>query len=88
MDAMPQAILHNKQNGLSLSVQSNQEILHVYIGGETDILGKDTQKYHQHSGICFETQGYPDAPNHPNFPSIELRKGEQYRNETIFSFQV
>ena len=87
-DTIPQAILHNKQNGLSLSVQSNQEILHVYIGGETDILGKDTQKYHQHSGICFETQGYPDAPNHPNFPSIELRKGEQYRNETIFSFQV
>jgi aldose 1-epimerase len=87
-DTIPQAILHNKQNGLSLSVQTNQEILHVYIGGETDIHGKDAHKYHQHSGICFETQGYPDAPNHPDFPSIELRKGEQYRNETIFSFQV
>ncbi len=82
-----QATLRNTLNGLSLTVQTNQEILHVYIGGQTDIPGKDDQIYHQRSGICFETQGYPDAPNHPNFPSIELRKGELYHNETIFTFQ-
>ncbi len=87
-DSLHQATLHNKLNGLSLSVQTNQEILHIYVGGETDILGKDGQKYHQRSGICFETQGYPDAPNHMNFPSIALRKGERYHSETIFAFRT
>ena len=86
-DSKHQATLHNTLNGLSLSLQTNQEILHVYIGGQTDIPGKEDQIYQQRSGICFETQGYPDAPNHPNFPSIELRKGELYHNETIFTFQ-
>ena len=86
-DSPHQATLHNKLNGLSLSVQTNQEILHVYIGGQTDIPGKDDQIYHQRSGICFESQGYPDAPNHPNFPSIELRKGEVYHSKTMFTFQ-
>jgi len=86
-DSSHQASLHNILNGLRLSVQTNQDILHVYIGGETDIYGKNAKKYHQRSGICFETQGYPDAPNHSNFPSIVLRKGELYHNETIFTFQ-
>jgi aldose 1-epimerase len=86
-DSLQQAKMYNKLNGLSLSVQSNQEILHVYIGGETEISGKGAQKHHRRSGICFETQGYPDAPNHPDFPNIELRKGELYHNETIFTFQ-
>ena len=86
-DSLQQAKMYNKLNGLSLSVQSNQEILHVYIGGQIDIPGKDDQIYHRRSGICFETQGYPDAPNHPDFPNIELRKGELYHNETIFTFQ-
>jgi aldose 1-epimerase len=87
-DSLQQATMYNELNGLGLSVQTNQDILHVYIGGETDIYGKNAKKYHQRSGICFETQGYPDAPNQPNFPSIALRKGEQYHSETIFTFQA
>ncbi len=37
-------------------------------------------------GICFETQNYPDAPNHSNFPSSVLRPGEVYKNKSSFSF--
>ncbi|MEB8344610.1 galactose mutarotase [Flavobacteriaceae bacterium KMM 6898] len=36
--------------------------------------------------ICFETQNFPDAPNHSNFPSSILRQGEIYRNESTFAF--
>jgi aldose 1-epimerase len=36
--------------------------------------------------ICFETQNYPDAPNHSIFPSSVLRPGEIYRNESTFAF--
>ncbi len=40
------------------------------------------------SGLCLETQGYPDAPNQPEFPSVELRAGDVLRSTTIFSFSV
>lgn len=72
---------------LTLKIQTNQPILHIYVGGQTDIPGKDGIHYHSRSGICFEAQGYPDAPNQPNFPSIALKKGQVHRNETIFEFQ-
>ncbi|MEJ1223422.1 aldose epimerase family protein [Sediminicola sp. 1XM1-17] len=38
--------------------------------------------------ICFETQNYPDAPNHSHFPTSVLRPGELYRNESSFSFET
>ena len=31
------------------------------------------------SGLCLETQHYPDSPHHPNFPSTVLPAGEEYR---------
>ncbi|WP_340199205.1 aldose epimerase family protein [Ascidiimonas sp. W6] len=36
--------------------------------------------------ICFETQNYPDAPNHSNFPSSILKAGENYINKSVFQF--
>lgn len=38
--------------------------------------------------ICFETQNYPDAPNHKNFPSALLKANELYLNHSVFSFAV
>jgi aldose 1-epimerase len=38
--------------------------------------------YRQSDAFAFEPQGFPDAPNHPEFPSVILRPGETYR-ETI-----
>ena len=38
--------------------------------------------------ICFETQNYPDAPNHKKFPSALLKANELYVNHTVFSFTV
>ncbi|WP_445381692.1 aldose epimerase family protein [Robiginitalea sp. IMCC43444] len=40
------------------------------------------------AGICFETQNYPDAPNHPNFPSAILLPGNTYLNESLFTFDL
>ena len=74
-------------SSLTLKVQTNQPIIHIYIGGHTDIPGKEGKNYHSRSGICFEAQGYPDATNNPNFPSIVLKKGKEYRSETFFEFQ-
>ncbi len=40
------------------------------------------------SAFCLETQHFPDAVNHPDFPSVILRPGTEYRSRTIFTFGV
>lgn len=42
--------------------------------------------YVQHAGLCLETQGFPDAINQPNFPSVVLRPGEEYRHVLVYRF--
>lgn len=39
-------------------------------------------------GFCLETQTYPDAPNHPEFPTSELKKGETFRSVTEYRFST
>jgi aldose 1-epimerase len=84
------ASLYSHKNNLMMEVYTNQPAIHVYIGGNCfdKITGKNCAKYHNFSGICFETQNYPDAPNHINFPSSILRKGEKYFNKTKFKFNT
>ena len=38
--------------------------------------------------FCLETQHFPDSPNHPNFPSTELRPGQKFNSTTIYVFGV
>jgi len=40
------------------------------------------------NGICLEPQFWPDAVNQPSFPSIVLRPGDRYRQETILDFST
>ena len=44
--------------------------------------------YHKQEGFCLETQHFPDSPNQPEFPSTELKPGENYHHQTIFRFGV
>jgi aldose 1-epimerase len=83
------ASLFNKKNNLRMSVYTNQPGVHIYVGGNcfNTIKGKENADYHSLSGICFETQNFPDAPNHDHFPSSVLRKGEIYFHKTIYKFQ-
>lgn len=45
-------------------------------------------KYDQRFGLCLETQHFPDSPNQPNFPSVELAPGETYSTQTAYKFSV
>jgi len=51
-------------------------------------VGKGGAKYEQYSGLCLETQKYPDAPNKANFPSPVLRPGEKYHHTTWYKFST
>ena len=83
-----QATLTHPTNGWKMLVKSNQPAAHLFIGCglPENLKGKEGVSYHSTSGICFEMQNFPDAPNHDHFPSSVLRKDEVYENNTIFHF--
>ena len=85
----PAASLYSAKTGLKMTVYTNQPSVHIYVGGNCfgSIHGKESVSYHTTSGICFETQNFPDAPNHGHFPDSVLRKGEQYSHKTRFAFE-
>ena len=83
------ASLFSKKNKLKMSVFTNQPAVHIYVGGNcfNQIKGKGNVSYHPLSGICFEAQNFPDAPNHEHFPNSVLKKGELYHHNTTFKFE-
>lgn len=56
-----------------------------FAGAET---GSEGVAYQRHAGFAFETQHLADSPNHPHFPSTELRPGRPMRSMTSFRFSV
>lgn len=86
----PKATLISRKNNLKMSVYTNQPAIHVYVGGNcfNTIKGKENANYHNTSGICFETQNFPDAPNHKHFPNSILKKGTVYNHKTTFAFEL
>jgi aldose 1-epimerase len=39
-----------------------------------------------HQGLALEAQNYPDAPNHPDFPSARLDPGQRYHQHIAWRF--
>ncbi|KAJ6387347.1 hypothetical protein OIU78_017130 [Salix suchowensis] len=56
-----------------------------YVNG---IAGKGGAIYGKHSGLCLETQGFPNAINQPNFPSVVIQPGEKYEHTMLFEFSI
>lgn len=52
------------------------------------VVGKGGRVYRQGDGLCLEPQVFPDAPNHPEFPSARLDPGQAYRNAMSLRFSV
>jgi len=75
-------------SGRVLEVLTTEPGIQFYSGNFLDgtVHGKDGQLYGHRTGLCLETQHFPDSPNHPNFPSTELKPGQAYRSTTVFRF--
>ena len=71
-------------SGLKLVLRSDAPALQVYTGEHFDgsFPGTSGVPYLRREGVALEPQGFPDAPNHPNFPSTVLRPGEEYVTTT------
>lgn len=83
------ASLYSESSNLKMLVYTDQPSVHIYVGGKCDeqLIGKEKSKYQTNSGICFETQNFPDAPNHGHFPNSVLKKDETYLQKTIYKFE-
>ncbi|WP_427871470.1 aldose epimerase family protein [Flavobacterium sp. MMS24-S5] len=83
------AQLISLKNNLRMNVYTDQPSVHIYVGGNCfgKLKGKENVDYNAQSGICFETQNFPDAPNHAHFPNAVLKKGEEYTQKTLYKFE-
>ena len=86
----PAATLMSPESGIKMTVYTDEPGIQVYSGNFLDgtITGKQGKVYNQRTGICLETQHYPDSPNKPEWPSVVLEPGQTYSSHCIFKFDV
>jgi aldose 1-epimerase len=82
------AELYDPASGRVLKVLTDQPGIQIYTGNFLDgsIRGKGGKPEERRSAICLETQHFPDSPNHPDFPTTELKPGGRYHTVTVYSF--
>jgi aldose 1-epimerase len=78
------------ESGRVLEVLSTEPGLQFYTGNFLDgtITGKDGRVYPHRGAFCMEPQHYPDSPNKPEFPTVELKPGQVYQNTIMYRFSV
>ncbi|WP_287886386.1 MULTISPECIES: aldose epimerase family protein [Paracoccus] len=85
---MPRKVAMLQAGGLMMSLRSTEPGLQVYPGEHLapGAPGLNGRPYGRHAGIALESQLWPDAPNHADYPSALLGPGELYRQSTVMSF--
>ena len=88
-DAVECAELRHPATGRGMKVFTTMPGIQLYTGNFLEgAKGKDGRTYRKHSGLCLETECFPDTPNRPDFPSCVLRPGEALREETRYAFSL
>jgi aldose 1-epimerase len=84
------AELYDASSGRVLKVLTDQPGIQFYSGNFLDgsVAGKGGRRYELRSALCLETQHFPDSPNHPDFPTTELKPGQQYHTVTVYRFSA
>jgi aldose 1-epimerase len=83
------AKLREPASGRALTVSTTQPGIQVYSGNFlSGQKGKDGKTYALRSAVCLETQHFPDAVHHSNFPSVILRPGQTYRQSCVLAFSA
>jgi aldose 1-epimerase len=82
--------LTDPESGRSMEILTDQPGVQVYAGNFIDgsLPGKGGVMYAKRSGVCLESQRFPDSPNHPGFPSCILRPGDVYQHVLVHKFSV
>jgi aldose 1-epimerase len=84
------ARVYDPATGRVLTVTTTEPGVQFYSGNFLDGTHKGPSggTYVKNSGLCLETQHFPDSPNHPSFPTTELKPGEMRHSTTTFTFST
>jgi aldose 1-epimerase len=77
-------IVTAEKSGIQMAVHTTRPGVQFYMGGFLNCSGKSP--YPRHSGFCLETQAWPDAVNHCEFPNIIIEPGKPHRSLTRYTF--
>ncbi|MEQ1404607.1 aldose epimerase family protein [Neorhizobium sp. Rsf11] len=83
------ALARSVYSGVSMEVRTTEPGVQFYAAfklQEIPVPGLEGRRYGPFAGFCLETQVWPDAINHPDFPNVVLRPGEVLRQETDYVF--
>ena len=86
----PAATVYEPTSGRVMEVLTTEPAIQFYTGNFLDgtIKGKGGVIYKKRSGLCLETEHYPDSPNQPKFPTTTLKPKETYTTTTVYRFSV
>ncbi|MBO5667496.1 MAG: galactose mutarotase [Lentisphaeria bacterium] len=81
-------IVTGSDSKIKLAVHTSRPGVQIYMGYclDHEINGKSC--YEHNSGFCLETQAWPDAVNHPDFPSIRVEPGKPHHSITRYEFSI
>ncbi len=81
---------YSPKTGRIIEVYTTEPGIQIYTSNymQGNLVGSSHTIYRQGEGYTFETQHFPDSPNHPNFPSTVLNPGQTFRSTTIFRFST
>ena len=81
--------LEDPDSGRVMEIKTTEPGVQFYSGNFMDGKPAGTGTVYKHrTGLCLETQHFPDSPNKPKFPSTVLKPGQIYKTETVFSFRT
>nr|CAD7410380.1 unnamed protein product [Timema cristinae] len=83
-------VVEHSISGIAMEVHADQPGVQFYTGNglSNATVGKGSTPYSKHGAFCLETQNYPDAVNHANFPNSILNPGNTYIHKVIYKFIV
>ena len=89
-DALSKAAeVYEAKGGRVMEVWTTEPALQFYTANFLDgtLHGKG-KTFIRRGALCMETQHYPDSPNHPSFPTTELKPGATYHTTTLYRFSA
>lgn len=84
------ATVYESTSGRVMEVYTTEPGLQFYSGNFLDgtLIGKGGKPCKHRTGLCLESQHFPDSPNQPDFLSTTLKPGEKYHTTTIYKFKT
>ena len=82
--------VYSNQTRIKMEVFTDLPGLQLYSGNFLDgsLNSKKGKKYINRSGLCLETQAFPNSPNNESFPTTILEPGEKFYSQTSFKFST